>query len=161
LGYLTKCRSGSCPTSGRRLSGVILGALLGAMVAFAWLHRGGGGGEDLLGRLPQVATIEQFDAQVAKAPAPVLVDFFATWCGPCRDLEPTIASLEANYRGRVAFVRVDVDAASAVARAQGIEAMPTIIVFRDGNRSAPPFVGVRPEEDYRMALDRALETPRK
>lgn len=160
LGFAGKCRSGSCPSFGRPFTGAVIVAILGGLVAFAWFQRGRGGG-DLVAHIPAIATPEQFEANVLKASTPVLVDFFATWCEPCRRLEPTIASLEAEYRGRVAFFRVDVDAASEVAKAQGIEAMPTIIVFRDGQRAAPPFVGVRPEEDYRRVLDKALETPRK
>ena len=138
----------------------MIGAILGGLVALAWVQRGGRGG-DLLAHIPSAATTQQFDAQVLKAPTPVLVDFFATWCGPCHELEPTIAALEANYRGRVAFFRVDVDAAKEVAISQGITGMPTIIVFRDGKRVAPALEGVRPEDAYRKILDQALEAPPK
>jgi thioredoxin 1 len=130
------------------------------LVAYAWFHRGGRAASTLA-QIPSVTTQQQFDARVLKSPTPVLVDFFATWCEPCHELEPTIASLETAYHGRVAFVRVDVDAASDVAKAQGIEAMPTLIVFSDGRQAVPPIVGVHPEEDYRRALDKALGQPSK
>jgi thioredoxin 1 len=160
LGSDDNCRPGGCSTTRNPLAGAIIGAVLLGLVAYAWLHRGGRQG-NMLADIPSVATREQFDAQVLKSPKPVLVDFFATWCEPCHELEPTIASLETAYRGRVAFVRVDVDAASAVAKEQGIEAMPTLIVFSDGRPAAPPIVGVHPEEDYRRAIEKALAQPSK
>lgn len=161
VGRLTKCRTGACGISRGPFTGALFGGLIGAMIAFA-----AGGGTSTTSAsdnldVPSIATVEEFDAKVLKASTPVFVDFFATWCGPCHMLEPTIASLEADYHGRVAFLRVDVDAASEVAGAQGITAMPTIIVFRGGNRAAPPLLGVRPEEDYRRVLDEALAKPQK
>jgi len=157
LGYYGRCRTGACPLTGNPFTGAMFGGLIGAVIAMSLGGRSAAGTD--MSHIPTVATVEEFDAKVLKAPTPVLVDFFATWCGPCHKLEPTIAALEAEYRGRVAFFRVDVDKARDVAKAWGIENIPTVIVFRGGKGSAAPMVGVQAEQDYRAAIDEALRNP--
>jgi len=79
-----------------------------------------------------LTTPEEFEAKVVRSGRPALVDFYATWCGPCRMLAPVLAELEGTYRGRVDFYRVDVDQAKALASQHRIEALPTLILYRDG-----------------------------
>ena len=73
-----------------------------------------------------------FDSMVLKAEGPVLVDFSATWCGPCRKLEPIVHEIAAEYDGRVKVVKVDVDRAQATAMKFGVLSVPTLLIFRDG-----------------------------
>lgn len=80
---------------------------------------------------------------------PVLVDFWAPWCGPCRALGPTIEKLAGENPGRVA--KVNVDDAPEVAAKYGISSIPTVIVFKNGE-PASVMVGIRPEDDYADAL---------
>lgn len=78
----------------------------------------------------------QFQASVLGAGQPVLVDFSATWCGPCRMLEPTLKDLEAEHGARVKFVKVDIDESPAVAEEYGVTGVPTLVLFKDGQEAA-------------------------
>ncbi len=73
-----------------------------------------------------------FDSLVLKAEGPVLVDFSATWCGPCKKLEPIVHEIASEYDGRVKVVKVDVDRAQATAARYGVLSVPTLLIFRDG-----------------------------
>ncbi|MDR2016434.1 MAG: thioredoxin TrxA [Burkholderiales bacterium] len=77
-------------------------------------------------------TDNSFEQDVLKAPHPVLVDFWAKWCGPCKMMAPVLESLAEEYAGRLEIVTVDVDENPATAQRCGIRAMPTLMVFQDG-----------------------------
>ncbi len=78
------------------------------------------------------ANEESFEAEVIKADGPVLVDFSATWCGPCKKLEPLVHEIANDYDGRLKVVRVDIDNAQGVAVKYAVMSVPTLILFRDG-----------------------------
>jgi thioredoxin 1 len=73
-----------------------------------------------------------FDTEVLKAALPVLVDFSATWCGPCRRLEPIVHEIAGVYAGRLKVVRVDVDRSPTTAAKYGVLSVPTMLLLRDG-----------------------------
>lgn len=73
-----------------------------------------------------------FDQTVLKATGPVLVDFSATWCGPCKKLEPIVHELASEFAGRLTVVKVDVDRSPQVAARFAVLSVPTVLVFRDG-----------------------------
>lgn len=73
-----------------------------------------------------------FDSEVMQAAGAVLVDFTATWCGPCKKLEPVISEIATNYDERLKVVKVDVDKAPGIAAKFGVLSVPTLIFFRDG-----------------------------
>ncbi len=73
-----------------------------------------------------------FETEVIQASGPVLVDFSATWCGPCKKLEPIISEVAGEYDGRLKVVKVDIDKARETAVRFGVMSVPTLVLFRDG-----------------------------
>jgi thioredoxin 1 len=97
-------------------------------------------------------TEQNFEDEVLKASVPVLVDFWAEWCMPCRMLAPTIEKLAKDYQGKVKVGKVDTDANREIAMKYRIDAIPTVILFRNGQVSQK-FVGLKGEKDFKAALD--------
>ena len=97
-------------------------------------------------------TDENFEAEVLKSDKPVLVDFWAEWCMPCKMLGPTIDKLAKDYNGKVKVGKVDTDANRDVSMRFGISAIPTVILFKDG-KIAQKFVGLRKEQEFKEVLD--------
>jgi thioredoxin 1 len=100
----------------------------------------------------QEFTDQNFGEEVLKSSQPVLVDFWAEWCGPCRALAPTIEKLAKDYSGKVKVGKVDTDVNRETALQYRIESIPTVILFRNG-QVAQKFVGLRREADYKQVLD--------
>jgi thioredoxin 1 len=96
-----------------------------------------------------------FQNRVLESPRPVLVDFSAEWCGPCRAIEPVIEALASEYAGRVTFAKIDVDASPRLAARYGVRAVPTVMVVANGEIDRI-FVGARPLQEYRAGIDQAL-----
>jgi len=97
-------------------------------------------------------TDQNFENEVLQSDKPVLVDFWAEWCMPCRMLTPTIEKLAKDYNGKVKVGKLDTDANRDVAMKYSISAIPTVILFRNG-QVAQKFVGLRQERDFKEALD--------
>jgi thioredoxin 1 len=93
-----------------------------------------------------------FDAHIKNGVA--LVDFWAPWCGPCRMQSPILDQVARMSQGRAKVAKVNIDESPAVAAAQGVQSIPTMIVFKDGV-PVQRFVGVRPETDLLNAIDKA------
>jgi thioredoxin 1 len=100
-------------------------------------------------------TDQNFQQEVAGSAQPVLLDFWAEWCMPCRMLGPTIEKLASDYAGKVTVGKVDTDANRDISMKFGISAIPTVLLFKDG-QVIQKFVGLRNEKDFRAALDEAL-----
>lgn len=97
---------------------------------------------------------EGFDAALAQKGV-LLVDFWATWCGPCKMLAPVIEELAAEYDGRITVGKVDIDQEMDLAVRYGIMSIPTVMLFVDG-RSQGELVGVRPKADFERLINQAL-----
>jgi thioredoxin 1 len=95
---------------------------------------------------------QNFETEVLKSSTPVLVDFWAEWCMPCRMLAPTIDKIAKDYAGKVKVGKVDTDSNRDVSIKYGINAIPTVILFKNG-QVAQKFVGLRQEKDFKEALD--------
>ena len=79
-----------------------------------------------------IVNVNNFESEVLKAETPVLVDFWATWCGPCRMLAPTVSAIAEKYAGKVKVCKVDIDENIPLAEKYGIEVIPTLILFEKG-----------------------------
>lgn len=102
-----------------------------------------------------ILTEASFQAEVLEASQPVLVDFWATWCGPCKVIAPIVADLATEFEGRVKVGKVDVDAQSALAQKYNISAIPTLVLFKDG-KPVDQMVGVQSKEALRAKLNGVL-----
>jgi thioredoxin 1 len=101
-------------------------------------------------------TDSNFEDEVAKSPLPVLVDFWAEWCMPCRMLAPTIEELATDYDGRLKVGKLDTDANHQTALKFGIAAIPTLLVFR-GGQVVKKFVGMKSKRELKAELDELLK----
>jgi thioredoxin 1 len=93
-----------------------------------------------------------FDAEVIKSEQPVLVDFWAEWCQPCRRLAPIIDKLATDYAGKVKVGKLDTDSNHSVAMKYGISSIPTVMVFK-GGEVVKRIVGLRGEDEFKQVLD--------
>lgn len=100
-------------------------------------------------------TDANFSAEVEQSKGVCLVDFWAEWCAPCRMVSPTVAALADEYAGKAKVCKLDTDANRNTAAKFGIQAIPTLIVFKDGEPTKR-FVGVTAKDDLKAAIDEAL-----
>jgi thioredoxin 1 len=103
-------------------------------------------------------TDANFDKEAIKSNQPVLVDFWAEWCPPCRMLTPTIEKLAHDYKGTVKIGKVNTDDNRDICIKYGISNIPTVILFKDG-QPVQRFVGLRPERDFKAELDKYVSKP--
>ncbi len=106
---------------------------------------------------PNILTLTEtnFHQQVVDSPIPVLVDFWAEWCGPCKMLGPILEELANDYDGRVTVGKLNIDEFPAVANEYGIRAIPTLLIFH-GGQVAEQVVGLRSKRDLKANLDKFM-----
>ena len=105
--------------------------------------------------MAEILTSESFKEKVTEAKGTVLVDFFATWCGPCKMIAPAVEQLAAEYEGKAAVYKLDVDEAQDVAMQYGIMSIPTLVFFKDG-QEAERIRGALSKAELAEALERNL-----
>jgi thioredoxin 1 len=151
LGYFGKCSSGACPLTANPWRGAIYGALLGGLFYYV------SGGSSPASMNKSTANIKlitegQFDAEVVQSPLPVVVDFYATWCGPCKRLSPMLDELAGPLTSKIKFVKINVDEAPNLSQRFGIQAIPTLIFFKNGN-VADKLIGLPSKDTLKTRLD--------
>ena len=102
-----------------------------------------------------VLTAENFPTQVLQSAKPVLVDFWAEWCGPCKMIAPVLDELAAEFDGRVSIGKINVDEQQALATQFGVQGIPTLLIFK-GGQVIDQVVGLRSKKDLQSRLERAL-----
>jgi thioredoxin 1 len=101
---------------------------------------------------PFEVTDANFESEVLKSDQPVLVDFWAPWCGPCRMVAPIVDELSDEYAGKVKFVKLNTDENVGTAARYGIRSIPTLLVFKAGE-PVGQIIGFRPKSDLKKRLD--------
>jgi thioredoxin len=150
LGHFGKCSSGGCPLTANWRRGALYGAALGLLFHFVSAKNGSA---VLNESTPNVQRIGegQFEAAVTQSALPVVVDFYATWCGPCKMLAPRMEALAGQFTNQIKFVKVNVDESPALARRFEVEVIPTVLFFR-GGKVVDRFVGLPADGDLKARL---------
>ena len=104
---------------------------------------------------PNIVTLTKanFSTEVLQSPSPILVDFWAEWCGPCKSLAPILDELAEEYNGRVRIGKVNIDEFQELAAQYGIRSIPTLLLFKQG-QVAEQLVGLRSKRDLKASFDR-------
>ncbi len=104
---------------------------------------------------PQEVTDAEFEQEVLEADLPVLVDFWAEWCGPCHHIAPILEKLAEEYYGKIKFVKVNTEENFETPESYGILSLPTLLVFKEGQQ-AGRITGAQLKSDLKRSLDKAL-----
>ena len=104
---------------------------------------------------PIIVTDENFESEVLRAETPVLVDFYADWCGPCKIMAPVIKELADEFEGRAKVAKLDVDANPETAGKYRVRSIPTLLLF-DGGRPVAQGVGALPKPTLKQTLEDAI-----
>ena len=102
-----------------------------------------------------ILTDENFDEEVLKSDTPVMVDFFAPWCPPCKILGPIVEELANEFKNKAKVAKLDVDQSQQTASRYGIMSLPTVYFF-NGGKPIKSLIGVQPKETYKTELDQLL-----
>lgn len=102
-------------------------------------------------------TDSSFQQEVLQSDIPVLVDFWAEWCQPCKLVRPLVHELAEEYQGKIKFAEMDVDANPQVPGSYGIMSIPTILIFK-GGKPVSSIIGAQPKETFKSNLDSALSS---
>ncbi len=106
--------------------------------------------------MPKPITDADVQSEVLSASVPVVVDFWAPWCGPCRAMIPIFEELETEYGEKLKLVKINVDDHNHTAEQFGVMSLPTFMVFKDGMPAGKPIIGARSKEDMKRLIDAAI-----
>ncbi len=156
IGYYGKCNTGQCPLTSTPWGGAIWGGLLASIIALTLFNQ-----PPKVQDAPtiiQVTAPTEFATLLTESTQPVLVDFYADWCGPCRSLAPLINKLSEDFSGQAKIVKINIDNAAELAQKYQISSIPCVIIFNNGVET-DRFVGPRSYQDYSAALKKGMKPP--
>ena len=102
-----------------------------------------------------ILTADSFNKEVLESPAPVLVDFWAEWCGPCKMIAPVLDELATEYAGKVKIAKVNIDDHPGIAAQYNVRAIPTLLMFK-GGQVTEQMVGARSKRDLKASFDKSV-----
>jgi thioredoxin 1 len=111
--------------------------------------------EAMIMSVVNITSDAEFTDKVLKADKPVLVDFWAPWCGPCKMVGPEVEAVAQSYEGKAVVAKINVDEQQKIASQYNVMGIPTLLLFKDG-REVNRIVGYRPRKDLTAAIDGAL-----
>ena len=151
LGRFGNCSAGNCPLLANWRRGALSGALVGVMFFFV---TGIGGSAAMNQSTPNVKHINgaEFEAEVVRSAKPVVVDFYATWCGPCKILSPRLDTLAGSFTNEIKFVKINVDEAPDLSQRFNIQGIPTLLFFKNG-KIVDGVVGLLSTDDLKAHLE--------
>jgi|GEM_PF-165418 thioredoxin 1 len=158
LGSFGRGRSGLWFPFANWMRGAYFGAVTAALINFCLAVPGNS--------YPHAKNVKliaeaDFDTEVTRAGQPVVVDFFATWCGPCRMLAPVLDTMAGEYHGRVKFVSLDLDHSRTLAEKFSVHAIPTLLFIGKDGKIVDTTLGVLSEDELREKLQSLLASPPK
>ena len=103
---------------------------------------------------------DQFDSEVLKSSAPVLVDFWAEWCGPCKMIAPILDELAQSYAGKLKIAKINIDHNQKTPRNYSVRGIPTLMIFKDGKVEATQ-IGAVGKKQLQTLIDNALASPQR
>jgi thioredoxin 1 len=148
LGYFGQCSSGTCPLTSTWWRGALYGAVMGLIF---YSISGRSGATEAESKNVKPIKEADFAAEVTHATMPVVVDFYAPWCGPCRRLSPMLDKLAGPWSDKIKFVKINIDEASALANQFKIEGVPTLLFFKDG-KTVDSLVGLPSADELKSRL---------
>ncbi len=156
LGYFGKCASGTCPLTANPWRGAIYGMVLGLLFHSALARESSGSAGESTANV-RLVNEPQFDSEIAQTSRPVVVDFFATWCGPCKRLSPVLDELAGPLTNQISFLKVDVDQSPVLAQRFAIQGVPTLLFLRNG-KEVGREIGFTSKDQLRARLSSLMSS---
>lgn len=156
IGTLGRCASGTCPLTSNPWMGAVFGAVMAFAVGFGGITPAKAADADSSSKLVSVSTEKEFKSEVLKSKIPVVVDFYADWCPPCKRMLPVMEELSKAWDGKVKVVKVNVDNAGALAQAHKVSGIPDVRIFNKG-KQVGKHVGFRDKAAWDKILGEVVQ----